>query len=112
MDHSAAPLHSFVARPFFYSVVAFLVFCLYSPLRCPEHLRQYRRLSIVKSYSPPTAPFLLCLLLRLTSSSLALLFRACPLTITLSPLCNDNESAVCSDGIEGDKDEELEYIPN
>src|SRR5216117_3431276 len=45
-DHSAAPLHSFVARPFFYSVVAFLVFCLYSPLRCPEHLRQYRRLSI------------------------------------------------------------------
>src|SRR5881396_693870 len=56
-DHSAAPLHSFIARPFFYSVVAFLVFCLYSPLRCPEHLRQYRRLSIVKSYSPPTAPF-------------------------------------------------------
>src|SRR5436189_721616 len=71
-DHSAAPLHSFIARPFFYSVVAFLVFCLYSPLRCPEHLRQYR-LSIVKSYSPPTAPFLLCLQLRLTSSSLALL---------------------------------------
>src|SRR5436190_19432728 len=69
MDHSAAPLHSFVARSLFYSVVAFLVFCLYSPLRCPEHLRQYR-LSIVKSYSPPTAPFLLCLQLLLTSSSL------------------------------------------
>src|SRR5438046_6058252 len=56
-DHSAAPLHSFVARPFFYSVVAFLVFCLYSPLRCPEHLRQYRRLSfycqeLFASYSP------------------------------------------------------------
>jgi hypothetical protein len=34
-----------------------------------------------------------------------------PVDITVSPLCNDDESAIYNDGIEGDEDEELEYIP-
>src|SRR5437773_12232040 len=83
-DHSTAPLHSFIARSLFYSVVAFLGFCLYSPLRCPEHLRQYRLSFYCQELFASYSPFLLCLQLRLTSFSLALLFRASPLTPVVS----------------------------